>query len=339
MRVYFDERQQRHDPKTFLVKGKLAQSPEKPLRAETFLAAISDTHEVLPPQDYGEEPIRAIHDTGYLHFLRSAHRTWSSLPDAAPEITPNVHPNRNMSERPSGMVGIVGWYTADTACPIGAGTWDGAYWSAQSAISAAAHVQETKEPALALCRPPGHHAYADMAGGFCFLNNAAIAAQQLRAHYERVAILDVDVHHGNGTQGIFYERNDVLTVSVHGDPSSFYPWYAGYADETGRGAGSGYNLNLPLPQGTGDREFMDTLPTCFEKIRAFNPGALVIALGLDTSEQDPLQFFQITTEGFSRMGAAIAGLGMPTVLVQEGGYPSPILGDNLAAFLAGFEGR
>jgi acetoin utilization deacetylase AcuC-like enzyme len=192
--------------------------------------------------------------------------------------------------------------------------------------------------AYALCRPPGHHAYHDMAGGFCFLNNTAIAAAHLRVKHERVAILDVDVHHGNGTQGIFYSRADVLTVSIHADPADFYPFVWGYAHERGEGAGLGANLNIPLPIGTGDDIYLQTLEVARKTIESFAPGALVIALGLDASEHDPLKGLSITTEGFGRIGAAIARMGLPTVFVQEGGYLSDVLGGNLTAVLAGFEG-
>src|SRR5690606_28805175 len=169
--------------------------------------------------------------------------------------------------------------------------------------------------------------------------NSAIAAQSLLEKFGRVAILDVDVHHGNGTQGIFYGRDDVLTVSLHGDPTSFYPWYTGFDDERGEGIGTGCNLNIPLPQGTGDDAYLEALEPALAAVKAFQPGALVVALGLDASEADPLRFFHITTPGFGRIAGAIAGLGLPSVLVQEGGYPSDILGENLASFLKGFEGR
>jgi acetoin utilization deacetylase AcuC-like enzyme len=188
-----------------------------------------------------------------------------------------------------------------------------------------------------LCRPPGHHAYADMSGGFCFFNNSAVAAAQLRLQHERVAILDVDVHHGNGTQGIFYERPDVLTVSIHADPVFFYPFVWGYAHERGAGPGLGANLNIPLPKGTGDDDYIKAIGEAEKTIRAFAPGALVVALGLDASEHDPLAGLAVTTAGFRRIGAAIAGLGLPTVFVQEGGYLSDILGANLTAVLGGFE--
>jgi acetoin utilization deacetylase AcuC-like enzyme len=198
-------------------------------------------------------------------------------------------------------------------------------------------VLDGEDAVYALCRPPGHHAFRDVAGGFCFLNNSAIAAAHLRLRHERVAILDVDVHHGNGTQGIFYERSDVLTVSIHADPAFYYPYVWGYAHERGAGEGLGTNLNIPLALGTKDDGYLAAFDAAARTIRAFAPGALVVALGLDASEHDPLAGFAVTTEGFRRIGAAIAQLGLPTVLVQEGGYLSDILGTNLTAVLAGFE--
>jgi acetoin utilization deacetylase AcuC-like enzyme len=194
-----------------------------------------------------------------------------------------------------------------------------------------------EDATYALCRPPGHHAFRDVAGGFCFLNNSAVAASHLKLEHERVAILDVDVHHGNGTQGIFYEQADVLTVSIHADPVFFYPYVWGYAHERGAGPGLGTNLNIPLPKGTGDDDYIKALADAERTIRAFAPGALVVALGLDASERDPLAGLAVTTAGFRRIGAAIARLGLPTVFVQEGGYLSDILGANLTAVLGGFE--
>ncbi|MBC7137010.1 histone deacetylase family protein [Oceanibaculum nanhaiense] len=343
--VFYAPQQERHDPRTFIFRGQVTQSPEQAERAHVFLkSAKAAGHDVRAPEDRGEAPIRAIHDDGYVDFLKTAHADWSALPNASAEITPNVHPSRHMADTrgisaKASIVSRVGYYTTDTACPIGAGTWEGVYWSAQSALAAASHVEAGASAAYALCRPPGHHAYHDLSGGFCFLNNSAIAAQALLAKFGRVAILDVDVHHGNGTQGIFYGRDDVLTVSLHGDPTSFYPWYTGFDDERGEGIGTGCNLNIPLPQGTSDDAYLEALEPALAAIRAFQPGALVVALGLDASEADPLRFFHITTPGFGRIASTIAGLGLPSVLVQEGGYPSDILGDNLASFLKGFGAR
>jgi acetoin utilization deacetylase AcuC-like enzyme len=339
VRVFLDERQQGHDPQTFLSAGRLRPSPEQPeriarLRAGAEAAGLTPE----PPADHGVGPLAAIHSAEYLHFLQTIHARWSALDGAGPEVVPNVHPDRRESSYPSSPVGQAGWHQADTACPIGAQTWDAAYWSAQCALSAAAAVGEGAACAYALCRPPGHHAFADLAGGFCFLNNAAIAAQALRARGLRVAVLDVDVHHGNGTQGIFYNRADVLTVSVHADPSGFYPFYWGHAQERGAGAGLGANLNLPLPRGAGDDAFLAALETALARIAAFGTEALVVALGLDAHENDPFRGLAVTTPGFARIAAAIAATGLPLVLVQEGGYLSEDLSRNLTSFLEGLSG-
>jgi acetoin utilization deacetylase AcuC-like enzyme len=248
-----------------------------------------------------------------------------------------MHPVRHAATYPTHIVGRLGWHAADTGCPIGPGTYAAACAATDVATTAAQLVMDGEDAAYALCRPPGHHAYRDLAGGFCFLNNSAMAAAQLKLKHERVAILDVDVHHGNGTQGIFYERPDVLTVSIHADPVFFYPYVWGYAHERGAGPGLGANLNIPMPKGTGDDDYIKAIGEAEKTIRAFAPGALVVALGLDASEHDPLAGLAVTTAGFRRIGAAIARLGLPTVFVQEGGYLSDILGANLTAALGGFE--
>ncbi|MBT3533365.1 MAG: histone deacetylase family protein, partial [Rhodospirillaceae bacterium] len=257
----------------------------------------------------------------------------------APAMIPNVHPVRHMRGRPNAIVAKAGYYVADTGCPIGPGTWEATLVSAHVALTAADLVLNGETAAYALCRPPGHHAYGDLAGGFCFLNNVAIAAQHMRARSDRVAILDVDVHHGNGTQGIFYDRSDILFCSLHGDPSGFYPYYAGYGDERGTGAGEGYNLNLPQPPGTGDDAYLRSLDTALSAIMDFAPDYLLVSLGLDTQENDPLGILSITTDGFARMGAAIGALGGPSLIVQEGGYLCDEMADNLLAFLKGFEAQ
>ena len=342
MRIYFSDQHAVHAPGAFVSRGRVTANPEMPARAEALLGAVKEAgHELVHNHPFGLAPVSAVHDADYLAFLESAWQDWSALPDHAPEVIPNVHPGRNMHGRPRAIVGRAGYYQADCACPIGPGTWEGIQVSADCALSAASDVMgaSATEYAYALCRPPGHHAYADMAGGFCFLNNTAIASQYCRDNgAARVAIVDVDVHHGNGTQGIFYRRGDVLTASLHGDPAAFYPFFAGYGEETGEGEGRGCNINVPLARGTGDDAFMEHLEEVLAKVRGFRPDVLVVALGLDASEHDPLAFLKITTEGFGRIGEAIAGMGMPTVLVQEGGYLSEHLGKNLAAALGGFEG-
>jgi acetoin utilization deacetylase AcuC-like enzyme len=278
-----------------------------------------------------------VHTADYLRFLETAHERWRVLPGAGPEVVPNIHPVRRGGGYPNSVVGQAGWHMADTACPLTAESWPAIRASANSAVHAAALVMAGAPAAYALCRPPGHHAYADMAGGFCYLNNTAIAAQQLRRSAARVAIVDVDLHHGNGTQGIFYARPDVLTVSVHAEPSGFYPFFWGYAEERGEGPGTGFNLNLPLALGSGDDEFLAALDRGLAAVRDFRPEALVVALGLDAFAGDPLAGLAVSTAGFGAIARRLAGLGLPSVLVQEGGYPTEELGRNLVAFLEGFE--
>ncbi|MFO7856692.1 MAG: histone deacetylase family protein [Paracoccaceae bacterium] len=339
MKAVYDPRQSAHDPRFFLVAGAARPSPEQPERAARLLAGAEAAGcEVIRPADHGRGPLAAVHTAEYLEFLETIHARWSAVEGAGPEVVPNVHPDRRAASYPTSPTGLAGWHQADTACPIGPRTWESVYWGAQTALTGAELILEGERAAYALCRPPGHHALADMAGGFCFLNNAAAAAARLAAAGRRPAILDVDVHHGNGTQGIFYARGDVLTVSIHADPAVFYPFFWGHAQERGVGAGEGANLNLPLPRGTGDAGWMEALAPALARIRAWGADVLVVALGLDAFEGDPLKFLAVTTEGFGRIGAEIAGLGLPTLLVQEGGYLSDELGGNLAAFLTGFEG-
>jgi acetoin utilization deacetylase AcuC-like enzyme len=338
MRVVYSPAHLGHDPESFVSAGRFAPSPECPERALRLFAAVKKAgYEILPPEDHGMDAIAAVHPAGYLDFLQNGLAEWQKLPNAGPAMMPNMHPGRHMRVLPQTIVGKAGYYMADTACPIGPGTWEAARDAAQVALTAADLVLGGEGAAYALCRPPGHHAYDDQAGGFCFLNNVAIAAQYMRGWAGRVAILDVDVHHGNGTQGIFYDRGDVLFCSLHGDPAIFYPYYAGYGDERGAGAGEGYNLNLPQAKGTGDDEYLLALDTAFTAIKDFAPDYLLVSLGLDAQENDPLGILSITTNGFSRMGGAIGALGLPSLIVQEGGYLCDEMADNLLAFLSGFE--
>jgi acetoin utilization deacetylase AcuC-like enzyme len=224
----------------------------------------------------------------------------------------------------------------DTSCPISADTWRSALASVHTAVHGAQRLLEGASACYALARPPGHHAARDFAGGFCYLNNTAAAAQKLREQFDRVAILDIDVHHGNGTQDIFYHRADVLTVSIHADPERFYPFFWGHAGERGTGPGMGYNLNLPLPRGTEDSGYLQILDHALSRIAAFAPQAIVVALGLDAYAGDPFKGLAISTAGFGKIASGIASLHLPTLLVQEGGYLCPALGDNLASFFEGF---
>ena len=338
MKAVFSPAHVDHNPEHFVLAGRFVPSPECPDRAHRLIAAITGAgYEILPPKDHGLDAIGAVHGSDYLDFLQNGFAMWEKLPNPGPSIIPNTHPGRHMARQPETIVGRAGYYMADTACPISPGTWGAAVASAQVALSAANLVLQGEHEAYALCRPPGHHAYNDQAGGFCFLNNVAIATQQMRGRADRLAILDVDVHHGNGTQGIFYDRADILFCSLHGDPSVFYPYYAGYADERGAGKGVGYNLNIPLAPNTGDDAYMLALGNALNAIKEFAPEYLLISLGLDTQENDPLGILSITTDGFHRMGRAIGAMVQPTLIVQEGGYLCEEIEANLLAFLGGFE--
>lgn len=337
MHTFFHPTQRTHNPLHFLAAGVQKQNPEQPARAEALLGALDRLGWPAElPRDAGLGPIARVHSAEYLAFLRTIHKRWQALPGAAAEVIANVHPTRHGASYPTGAVGQAGYHMADTACPISAETWEAAYWSAQTAIAAADAVLGGARSAYALCRPPGHHAFGDMAGGFCFLNNSAIAAERAVEQGQRAVILDVDLHHGNGTQGIFYARGDVLTVSVHADPAVYYPFFWGHAHERGVGTGLGANLNLPLPVGTGDDGFLQALETGLSRIRDFAPDLMVVALGLDAYEGDPFGGLGVTTPGFARIAEAIAALALPTVIVQEGGYLCPELGANLEAFLGAY---
>ncbi|HHZ10706.1 MAG TPA: histone deacetylase family protein [Rhizobiales bacterium] len=339
MRAYFAAEQKLHDPKTFLSSGAPQPNPEQPARVDRLLEGARKAGLAIErPHDHGLGPIAAVHTPEYLDFLQHIYQRWRRIEGASEEVIPNIHPLARDGAYPASAVGQAGYHMADTSAPMSAETWESTYWSAMSAVEAAAAVAGGAPAAYALCRPPGHHAFADVAGGFCFVNNAAVAAQVLRRSAARVAILDVDLHHGNGTQGIFYARSDVLTVSIHADPVRFYPFFWGHADERGEGPGLGYNLNLPLPRRSADALFLEALGAALRRIRAFAPDALVIALGLDAHESDPFGGLSVTTPGFARIAEAIAMLHLPTVIVQEGGYLSEELSANLTSFLTGFGG-
>ena len=337
MKCIFDAAHRAHDPQFFLSFGAPQPCPEKPARVDALLAGVAKLGLVVQrAPDAGLDPIRAVHPDRYLTFLQTIHDRWSRIDGASAEVIANIHPDRRDVGYPKSAVGQAGYHMTDTSCPISAATWGAAYASAQSTVHAADLVLGGDAAAYALCRPPGHHAFAELAGGFCYLNNSGIAAQRLREAGRRVAILDVDLHHGNGTQGLFYARGDVLTLSIHAHPERFYPFFWGYEGETGSGDGVGANLNLPLPRGSGDAVFLQALDTAMQTLTLWGADTLVLALGLDAFAGDPFAGLAVTTPGFAQVGAAVAGLRLPTVIVQEGGYLCPQLGDNLAAVLGGF---
>jgi acetoin utilization deacetylase AcuC-like enzyme len=263
--------------------------------------------------------------------------------DPGPEVLPNLSPyyngrielaGRGPCPSPS-IVAQTGYYLSDLSCPIGPQTWRSALRSTHSAVAAADHVASAGGMAYALCRPSGHHAHRDRAGGFCYLNSSAAAASRLLQTWSKVAVLDVDAHHGDGTQNIFYQRGDVMTVSLHADPAGYYPFYTGYAHERGYGAGEGCNLNLPLPHGSGNDSFLRALDTALAALTGYAPQAVVLALGFDTYKDDPISVLKLDIDAYRDIGARVASLGLPTVIVQEGGYMVEAIGPALDAFLQG----
>ena len=328
-----------HDGGMELHRGALVPSFEMPARVTHIEDALRRAgHAFIEPRDAPVETLLRVHEPGYVDFLRSAYARW--LEDGHDGfMLPSGFPARSLRQDhvPSGINGAMGHYAFDAGSPIMAGTWDAAFAAARCAITAAARVGEGAGAAYALCRPPGHHAARSVYGGYCYLNNAAFAAQELRDRgAARVAVLDVDYHHGNGTQDIFWDRDDVLFVSIHGTPETEYPYFLGYADERGVGAGLGHTLNLPLPRGTAWSQYGDALDIALAAIKRYAPDALVVSLGVDTYACDPISAFALTQADFATLGKRLAELALPTVLVQEGGYAVAELGDNVAAVLAAF---
>ncbi|MBB3192135.1 histone deacetylase family protein [Halomonas cerina] len=343
MKLFYHPDQERHAPPSFLLRGRPVASPEGPIRAEMLSQGLADMGLALTAPTVADgsglrRRLAEIHAPRYLTFLETIHARWQALPDAAEVVAPNVHPCGGGHHYPRHPVGLVGWHMHDMACPMTADSFTGILASAASAEAAAEAVAAGDRSAYALCRPPGHHAGPERAGGFCFLNNAGLAATVLREHMERVAILDVDLHHGNGTQDIFYHRGDVWTGSLHADPADFYPFFWGGADEQGEGEGKGANVNLPLAIGSDGPTFLAALDRLIEALATFRPEAVVLALGLDAHQEDPLAGLCLETADFHVVGQRVAALGLPMVLVQEGGYPTEHLGNNLAAFMDGFTG-
>jgi acetoin utilization deacetylase AcuC-like enzyme len=334
MRGFFDPRQKLHAPAKELWNGGFVDYAEVPRRADSILAAIGATE---LPDDRGDAPILAVHDAAYCDLLKQAPALWRAAGrqgDAIPYAFPVV------GRRPLNLGRIdalLGAHAFDATTPITADTWTSSYASAQSALAATHAVLGGERAAFALCRPPGHHAGADYCGGYCHLNAAAIAAQAARdAGVERVAILDIDYHHGNGTQDVFWARGDVFYASVHADPATDYPFFWGHADEIGERDGEGATLNIPLPHGTRLDAFRTAQAAALDAIARFAPGLLVVSFGADTWEGDPISHFKLATGDYAILARDIAACGWPTAVLMEGGYAVDALGHNVSSFLAGF---
>lgn len=338
MRFYRSDDQLLHDPQTFMLRGKIVASEDRLERADLLEAgAVAAGLEKTEARNFPFLAKASVHSADYLDFLINGYDEWSQLPGAADEIIANISPSRDGAGYPTSIVGRAGWHLGDHAAPIGPKTAVSAMASADVALSATHDVLDGAGESYALCRSPGHHCSRDQAGGHCFLNNTAISISAAIQAGRRPAVLDIDVHHGNGTQDIFYDRSDVLTISIHADPDDFYPFFWGRKDERGTGDGKGANINYPLPNGTGEDLWFDTLSKAIKRIDSFGADILIIGLGLDTYEHDPMGAFKISTEGFTRAGEVIGGIDLPIVLMQEGGYVSDALTDNLCAFLRAFQ--
>ncbi|WP_310632967.1 histone deacetylase family protein [Paraburkholderia sp.] len=341
MLTILGERHRLHHGRSELIDGELKPCFEMPRRVDIVRARLAEAgfDETIAPEAFGVDALRRVHSDAYLDFLHGAWTEWTALGrthDALPTIWPARGLRRDRA--PHTIDGKLGFYAMDAGAPITAGTWDAVEESANLALTGAQRVHDGAHAAFALCRPPGHHAGRDVMGGYCDLNNAALAAAHWLAQgARRVAILDIDYHHGNGTQSIFYDRDDVLFASLHADPLLDYPYLLGHADETGRGAGEGFNLNYPLPWGTDWAAYAQALDHAGARIAGFGPDALVVSLGVDTFEGDPISRFKLQSADFSRIGARIAALGLPTLFVMEGGYAVEEIGVNVVNVLAGFE--
>jgi len=353
--IFSADHTQHTAPHEFL-DGRLISPYESPARAGMILAAIERAGfgPILPPRTFAEATILAVHDPEYLDYLEHAYERWVAAGGEPAAVLPSTLAVRWMGRKCVGPLVAPGYYSFDLSAPIVAGTYRAARAAADVALTGAALLLEGQPYVYALCRPPGHHAGSDLYGGYCYLNNAAIAAEYLIRKIEnrglrmarppssilhppssKVAVLDIDFHHGNGTQQIFYTRGDVFFASIHADPAREYPYFAGYADERGAGAGLGYNLNLPLEAGVSDERYLAVLEIALEAIATFGAHYLVISAGFDTFGGDPIGDFALSSAAYPAIGRRIAELGLPTLVVQEGGYAVAELGENLAGLLRG----
>ena len=316
-------------------------SAECPDRANNVLKAIRDQNfgRLMDPAVFAEDKLTRIHAPDYVQFLKDVWPEWLASGEKGSNARPDTFVGAGMRHADTECIaGKLGRYSFDSTSPFVEGSWQAIRTSANIALTGADLVKGGEQQAFALCRPPGHHATVNYCGGYCYLNNTALAAQSLLdGGAKKIAVLDVDYHHGNGTQSIFYERNDVLTISLHADPRLEYPYFLGFADEPGAGAGHGFNVNYPLPFGTDWNQYEAALADGIKQVQRFEPDALVVALGLDTFAGDPTTHFGIESDDYVLMGKAIASLGLQTLVVLEGGYSVEHIGTNTVRFLTGLE--
>lgn len=322
-----------------MLRGNIVASEDKPERAALLETGAMDAGlDRCEAQNFPFLAKASVHSADYLDFLINGYDEWKRLPGAADEILANVSPSRDGAGYPTSIIGRAGWHLGDHAAPIGPNTAISVIASADVALSATHDVLDNGAmESYGLCRSPGHHCSRDQAAGHCFLNNVAISTSAAVTAGRRPAILDIDVHHGNGTQDIFYDRADVLTISIHADPDEFYPFYWGRKDERGTGDGKGANINYPLAVGSGEDAWLGELEQAVQRVISFDADIVFIALGLDAYENDPLGGLKVSTRGFARAGEIIGNIDLPVVLVQEGGYISDALSTNLKEFMLAFQ--
>ena len=342
MKVFYTEAHRKRASKTELYGGELVRPFECPERMDYIIGRLSETGfgEIIPPTEVQSDALLKIHDAGYLSFLKSAWDDWK-LAGFKGEAVPTVWQSRSMPSPhiPDFIEGKIGYYCLAAETSISNGTAEAAWASLDVALSGAERILASDYSAFSLCRPPGHHASHDQFGGYCFINNAAVAAQHMRDKgLERVAVLDVDFHHGNGTQAIFYHRSDVLFLSLHGDPMAAFPHFLGHKDEIGIGDGEGFNFNFPMPAGTDFSKWSNALDSALHQISKFGADAVIVSIGVDTFKRDPISFFKLKSDDFVKMGECIASLDLPTLFVMEGGYAVEEIGINTVNVLMGFEG-
>jgi len=328
-----------HFPKGELSGGELVRPYECPERWDYIIQALANNgfSPAEDPDQLNMRTVNKVHSADYLHFLETVWDQWAREGFNG-DALPTVIPARRMQQRePTNVDGRLGYFAMAIETAITSGTYEAALSSAACAQTAARLLETSDSCAFALCRPPGHHAGIDLYGGYCFLNNAAIAAQTLLDQgASKVAVLDIDFHHGNGTQDIFYERSDVLFLSLHGDPMHAFPHFLGYADETGKNKGEGYNINYPMLPGTPFSVWGDALTDALGQVQRYMPDAIVISLGVDTYENDPISFFKLTSNDFTSCGQMLSKLNLPTLFVMEGGYAVEEIGINTRNVLTGF---
>ncbi|MTI08824.1 histone deacetylase family protein [Curvivirga aplysinae] len=341
MKIVLNEASVCHDAKEEFHHGKLVPSFENPSRLRKIISLFKENGvtEFLEPKDFGLDPIFQVHEDHYVTFLRDIWDEWKTAGNEG-DVIPYIWPAKGLKHISSheNLNAKIGSYAFSSDSAIVDGTWKAAYQGAQTALTALDYVCAGDRSAFALTRPPGHHAHAATYGGYCYLNNAAIVAQAARDRdYDKVCVLDVDFHHGNGTQDIFYDREDVLTISIHGHPRTNFPYYLGYEDEMGEGVGAGCNLNLPLKDGADFKDWEDAFHIACDKVKEFGAEMLVVPLGVDTYEGDPISKFKLKTDDFLTMGKLIEALALPTVFTMEGGYDVGPIGQNVFNVLKGFD--